>query len=462
MNKRILLVSPARNYPLGTGQYPSGALLLLGAILMREGNIVKVVHMAADRVAVADFVALLTDFGPDIVGFTASTYQTRHTRILSSIVKKFNKDIMTVAGGLHPSALKSEFLKTFPDVDVVVYGEGEHAIVALSKGVPLSGIRGICYRDGDVVTNPPEPMLSPAELDTLPMPDKTLVNFKQYSGLFPVGRRPCMFLMSSRGCPFNCRFCSKSIYGNTLRLRSPDNVMEEIEVLHGHWGVREIHLSDDTFNANLDWAHGLLDKIINKGYNKKLIFRVALRVNEKILNAELLKHLKAAGVWFIYYGVENGNQGMLDRMGKGITVAEIKRAFKLTCEVGINTEAFFIIGMPGETVGTVKDSYNLYREIRPWWGGFSKAVPFPGTLFTQEVKAKGHLLCDNYDDFNPSDMMVRTDTMSADELNMWTNRLNQMTRKSKILKPKQMMYLAIDQARSVISEKMWTKPGGSI
>jgi len=271
-----------------------------------------------------------------------------------------------------------------------------------------------------------------------------------------------MFIQSSRGCPWHCEFCSKSIYGNTLRLRSPDNVMEEIEILHKDWGVREVHLSDDTFNANLDWAHNLLDRIITKGYNKKLVFRVALRVNEKILDRELLEHLKAAGVWFIYYGVENGNQGMLDRMGKGITITEIKRAFKLTREVGIRTEAFFIIGMPGETVQTIQDSYNLYREIKPWWGGFSKAMPFPGTPFTQEVKARGHLLCDNYDLFNPSDMMVRTDALTADELNKWTDIMNRMTRKSKIINPKQMMYLAIDQVKSVVEEKIWTKPGGSI
>ena len=459
---RILLVSPARNYPMGTGQYPSGALLLLGAILKKESNVVKVVHMAADRVSIADFTSMLKDFNPDLVGFTVSTYQTKFTRILSNIVKTFDRKVVTVAGGLHPSALKSEFLVMFPDIDVVVYGEGEHAIVSMSKGVPLSRIKGICYRDNGIVINPLEPMLQTAELNSLPMPDRTLINFKRYSGLFPVGRRPCMFIQSSRGCPWHCEFCSKSIYGNTLRLRSPDNVMEEIEILHKDWGVREVHLSDDTFNANLDWAHNLLDRIITKGYNKKLVFRVALRVNEKILDRELLEHLKAAGVWFIYYGVENGNQGMLDRMGKGITITEIKRAFKLTREVGIRTEAFFIIGMPGETVQTIQDSYNLYREIKPWWGGFSKAMPFPGTPFTQEVKARGHLLCDNYDLFNPSDMMVRTDALTADELNKWTDIMNRMTRKSKIINPKQMMYLAIDQVKSVVEEKIWTKPGGSI
>ena len=461
MSKKILLVSPLRNYPIGNEQYPSGALLILGTILRKQGHTVKLVHMVADRLDAAGFGEALVDFKPDIVGFTVTTYQTKSTRELLKITKVVNKDITTVVGGAHPSALKSEFLTSFPDTDIVVYGEGEQTITDIAQEKPLAQVANICYRDNGVVTTS-KVLAPPADLDSLPPIDTGLLTLKGYSGLFPVGRRPCMFVMSSRGCPFSCSFCSKSVFGNTLRLRSPEGIVDEVGRLYRDWGVREIHFADDTFNANLKWAYRLLDLIIKNEYHKKLTFRIALRVNEKILDMELLEHLKRAGVWFIYYGVENGNQAMLDRMHKGITVEEVKRAFRLTRKAGIKTEAFFIIGMPGETVETIQDSYNLYKEIKPWWGGFSKAMPFPGTAFTQEVRDKGYLLCSDYDDLNPSRIVVRTDAMTAGELDRWTDAMNLMTRWDKIRKPKQMVYLAVDQVKNVIAEKIWTKPGGSI
>ena len=451
--KNILLVSPARNYPMANEMYPSGALLLLGTMLRKQGHNVKVVHMVADKVDRASFQGILRQTRPDIVGFTVSTYQTAMTRLLSMDAKARNPNTVIVAGGSHPSALGADFLKDFPCVDVSVYGEGESALTQLCLDDNLRNIRGIHYRGlrrGEVVTNPPQPLLANDALDALPFPDKSLIDFGRYSGLFPVGRRPCMFVMSSRGCPYQCSFCSKSIYGNTLRLRSPENIIGEVERLYWDWGVREIHFGDDTFNANRGWASDLLDLIIKRGLHRKLVFRVALRVNEKILDMELLRHLKAAGVWFIYYGVENGDQGMLDRMQKGITVAEVERAFRLTHSIGLKTEAFFIIGLPGETRETIQASRDLYKRIRPFWGGFSRALPFPGTAFTTAAERDGNLLSKDYDTFCPGTMAVRTDSLTAEELDRAVVSANRMARWGKLSHPKQVMYALGDKIREQI------------
>jgi len=735
MAKKVLLVSPLRNYSMersmGNEMYPSGALLLLGTMLKEQGYTVKVVHMVADKVDQYTLASILTDFDPDIVNITVSTYQTMWTKTVSGLAKAHNRKTTVIAGGSHPTALKGEFLAAFPDVDIVVYGEGEKSLLALVSGEPLSAINGICYRDnGKTITNEPRPLLTVGELDALPYPDKSLVDFNRYAGLYPVGRRPSMFIMSSRGCPYsclqgdtlidtlegmtpirelvglsgvkvltrnpntlvpeyadapviaktgtnralvrvrfddgthidctpdhrfkvfkngnqfcdirerdieakdleqgqsvravkydihptlgyvdvvygrhkrikqhrlvmegvlrrqlsvkdvihhidrcktnnaisnlaltdnashvpnyhpeisermkndnpmcrpavqrkmsetmkrlcsegviipfmctadginiireiarkrgfsdanpakvarrkrlaeinhkvvsvetpkdredvyclqvpdydwfyangvlvhNCTFCSKTIYGNTLRLRSPENIMEEVEHLYHNWGVREIHFGDDTFNANLNWAHELLDLIISRGYHKKLVFRVALRANQGIINYELLNHLKSAGVWFAMLGVENGNQAMLDHMKKGITVPEVKRAFKMLHEVGIKTEAFFIVGMPGETAQTIEDSYRLYKEIKPYWGGFSRAMPFPGTGLTEELRESGNLLCEDYDQFGPSCKAVRTDAMSADDIEKAVDVLEKMARRDKMKHPKQLMYAVKDK-----------------
>jgi len=448
--KRVLLVSPLRNYSmagsLGNEMYPSGALLLLGTLLREQGHEVKVVHMVADKMDIPGFDDLLRDFRPDIVGFTVSTYQTKITRVLLRKTKEYNREVITVAGGAHATALGAQFLHDFPHTDIVVHGEGEYTMSFIAKEIPWKHISGIHYRDGnEIISTAPPALLSIDALNDLPRPDKSLINFKRFVGLFPVGRRPSMFIMSSRGCPYQCIFCSKSIYGNTLRLRSPESIMAEVEHLYRNWGVREIHFGDDTFNANLDWAHRLLDLIITRGYHKKLIFRVALRVNKKILDLDLLYHMKAAGVWFIMFGVENGNQDMLNHMRKGITVEEVKRAFTLARSVGIKTEAFFIIGMPGETVQTIQDSYELYQEIKPFWGGFARAMPLPGTAFTTEVVASGHLLCEDYDEYGPSCKAVRTDTLSADDIDMWMAKMDRMTRWDKMSHPKQLMYAVKDK-----------------
>lgn len=443
---RILLVSTLRNYHMNNEMYPSGALLLLGSLLRKHGHTVKVAHMVADKVSVERFTGILQEFHPSIVGFTVSTYQTKYTKIISRQVKEFNVGIVTVAGGAHPTALGMGFLNEFPDIDILVYGEGEMAFLDIAKGIPLVDIKGIYFRSNQHLIPTGTSQLI-TNIDDFPLPDKSLINFKAYSGLFPVGKRPSMFIMSSRGCPYKCTFCSKSIYGNTLRLRSPGNIMEEVELLYKDWGVREIHFGDDTFNANRKWANDLLDLIINRGYNKKLSFRVALRVNESILDMELLKHLKSAGVWFVYYGVENGNQDMLDHMCKGITIPEVKRAFALTHSINIKTEAFFIVGMPGESVQTIRDSYNLYKAIKPFWGGFSRAMPFPGTKFTEEVGLKNHLLSVDYDNFTPSSMVVRTDTMTSNELEYWVRILNRMADMDKMKHPKQLMYALIEKAK---------------
>ncbi|KKN39674.1 hypothetical protein LCGC14_0741090 [marine sediment metagenome] len=446
--KNILLVSPSRNYPMGNEMYPSGALLLLGTMLRKQGHNVKVVHMVADKVDRLGFYGILRDVRPDIVGFTVSTYQTRMTGLLSMDVKRYNTDIITVAGGSHPSALGLDFLLSFPGIDVSVYGEGEGALTDIARGVPFRNLKGVHYRHrrgGTLGTNAPPPLLTGEALDALPLPDKTLIDFKQYSGLFPVGKRPCMFVMSSRGCPYQCSFCSKSVYGNTLRLRSPEGIMEEVELLYRDWGVREIHFGDDTFNANREWANELLDLVIKRGFRKKLVFRVALRVNEKILDMDLLRHLKAAGVWFIYYGVENGDQDMLDRMHKGITVAEVERAFRLTHSIGLKTEAFFIIGLPGETRETIQASRDLYKRLRPFWGGFSRALPFPGTAFTAEAERDGNLLSKDYDTFGPGTMAVRTDALTAAELDWEVVSANRMADFDKMKHPKQMAFAIKDK-----------------
>jgi anaerobic magnesium-protoporphyrin IX monomethyl ester cyclase len=426
--KRVLLVSPERHFTMSSEMYPSGALLLLGTMLKKRGHEVKMVHMVADRVSEDELVAsVLREFKPDIVGITVSTFQVKQAKSLSEKIKKLDENVKVIIGGPHPSAFKQHALDGFAFADVAVIGEGEQSTIEITEDVPLAQVKGICYREGpDTIFNPRGDLL--ADLDSLPFPDLGFVDLNKYLGPHPMGKRPSMFMMASRGCPFQCTFCSKSIYGDNVRFHSPDYVISQVEYLNKYFGVREIFFQDDTFNVNRQWAESILHQIISKGLNKKMIFRTDFRVNEKLVDLELLRLVRRAGFWLLFYGVESGNQSMLDRMKKGISVDEVRRAFRLSHEAGIKTEASFVIGLPGETESTIVDSIKLWREIKPDWTGFSRAIPFPGTLFEDEVRRKGHLLVSDFESYSVGKTMVRTDEMTAEQLEDWARRCDRYSR----------------------------------
>ena len=146
-----------------------------------------------------------------------------------------------------------------------------------------------------------------------------------------------------------------------------------------------------------------------------------------------MEEMKATNFWLIFFGVENGNPEMLKSMKKGITVDEIKRAFSLCHKVGIKTEASFIIGMPNETLQTIRDSEKLWRDIKPYWCSFSRAIPFPATEFYGIVKEKGHLLTQNFEDYQLNMTLVRTDELDKDTLEREAQRLNKLAMRQKAM-----------------------------
>jgi len=373
---------------------------------------------------------LVMAFQPDIVGLSVTTFQTKSTKVITKLVKEVNPDVQVIIGGSHPSALREEVLTDFPDVDIAVLGEGERTIQEIVDNKRLQGIKGICYRVGtEEVITATRPLIK--NLDDLPLPNLDLIQLGNFSCPAPIGQTPSMSVMGSRGCPFHCQFCSKAIFGNSVRLRSPVRVVDEVSMLHKAWGIREIFFLDDTFNLKRDWAMEIFELLIKRGLNK-LRYKIPFRVNEKLVDVELLKLAKRAGVWLIFYGVESGNQDMLDRMHKGIKLEEIRRAFRLTHEAGIKTIASFIVGYPGETNETVRQSLAFAKEIKPFWVGFSRLTPFPGTGVEAIVKSNNHLLDDNYDNYRPDKVLARTHALSGDDIDRWAKRLDGWAYNSKI------------------------------
>lgn len=416
MRKKILLINPSQNRSYvnrQVGIYPSGALTLIGTMCQNQGHIVKIVDATVDNINVSEMKSLISSFNPDIVGITINTFQTKNAKIWLITVKEVNSNILTVVGGPHPSALGIEIFKDFQNIDISVIGEGEFTFLEIVDGKKLEEIKGICY-DGKI--NDPRP--ASTNLDHIPLTNFELVDLSKYSGISGLGKS--MFIMASRGCPSRCIYCNKSVFGTRVRYRSPIKVIEDIKHMHEKYGINEIYFQDDTFNLNRAWIEEILNLIIENKLNIDINYRVAFRANKNLVDEKLLKLAKSANITEIFYGVESGNQEMLNRMQKALTIEEIKRAFKLTHEAGIKTIAAFIIGLPGENVKTIQDTVNIWKEINPTYCGFTLATPFPNTVFQTDIITKNHLIHTNYDNYRLGGSYVRTDELSRTELEFYS------------------------------------------
>lgn len=417
---KVLFISPSTRH-LGTALtvYPPLGILYMASVLLKSGYEVKVIDADIDNLSPEDVQAAAESFGPDFVGLTMNTLQSGSAFKIAECLKKQNPDVRIIAGGPHPSALRGEVLRRCPSIDAIIFGEGEEAlpelIAAFLDGGDLGRVDGVCFRDGDVIkTNLPRGPIS--DLDSLPRPALDLaMPIRRYHGAYPIGGRPSIHMMASRGCPFHCTFCSSAVYGKKLRLRSTESVLSEIEWLRDKFQVREIFFQDDTFNFNREWLESLCHGIIERGLNEMVRFKCSFRANEKMVDLNLLKLVKKAGFWMIFYGVESGNQDILNSLKKNLTLAELERAFRLTRKAGIKTYASFMIGNLNETRETVWDTIRFARRLRPDYYGFAVATPYPGTELYEEAKIKGYIRAD-FDDYDLHRYVMVTEHLGPDEV----------------------------------------------
>jgi len=196
-------------------------------------------------------------------------------------------------------------------------------------------------------------------------------------------------MMTSRGCPFKCSFCSNPVWNHIVRMRSPINVVDEMEYLYKKYRVQGIFFFDDTFNLQPKWVDELCDEIIKRGLHKKLVWRAVCRVNKNLVSLDLFSKMKEAGCWMLSFGVESGNQYVLDINKKGITLDEARNAVQTAKKIGLKTGAFFMIGNIGENTDTINDTINFAIELQPHFCQFNIATPYPGSeLFNIVMKDK--------------------------------------------------------------------------
>jgi len=379
---KIALINPNFNGSLESKRnyIPLGLAYIAAVLRDSKRHEIKVIDAAALNLSNDKVEEELKNFGAEIVAVGAVTDLLEAALNVCGIAKKLG--IKTVIGGVHPTTLPQETL-SFKEVDIVIIGEGEYTLLELAdfleKKKDLKKVKGIIFKKNIngkikfIKTHGREPI---ENIDNLPFPARDLFPWKLYSSYSSIVRKvPCMHIMTSRGCPFKCTFCASQSLWKGCTWRSPKSIADEIEHLIKKYNVKELYLFDDTFNLNLKRCEEICEEIIKRK------IKISLRVQARVapMNMDILKKMKKAGVWCVYYGIESGNQEVLNDIKKAIRIEDIKKAFKMTEEAGIRTFGFFIIGLPKDTKKTIQDTLNLALELNPDFVNFSILVVYPGT-----------------------------------------------------------------------------------
>jgi anaerobic magnesium-protoporphyrin IX monomethyl ester cyclase len=418
---RILLVSPKSGAWTSPELLPAG-LAYLAASLEQAGHTVQV-HDAVtedDTVEQRLDAAVARGQAYDMVGITAVTPMIHEVWRIAT--EAHRRGATTVLGGPHATILPEESLAR-QEVDLVVRGEGEDAVVEIasacahiarepkSRDAALATIDGLSFKreDGELVNNPIRPLRG--DLDSLPLPAYHLFQVERYSNLQPLtdGRDPharAFTSLTSRGCPYQCTYCSKSITGRTWRPRSIAGVVHEWAWLTRDLRATEIGLADDVFNLDLERAKELCRALIAEGLTGVPWITIhGMRAHPSDL--ELFQLMKLAGCKRVGFGVESGNQSILDSIKKQQTVGQVRAAFRNAKRAGLETMGFFMFGLPGETAATMDDTIALAMDLDPDMANFMITAPLPGTELYATVIQDGHLFSTDWTDFAIHDNKAR-------------------------------------------------------
>ena len=396
--------------------FPLG-LAYIASYLQTNGIEVKIIDALAEgwrvrqeensiiRVGLAhkQITDMVSGFSPDAVGISCMfTSQSGNLHETAFSIKNELPDIPVIAGGAHASVAPDVVLRD-SNIDFVVHGEGEHTMLGLMRhlegSIDISEVKGIHYRyEGEIAfTGQRQPIM---KLDSLPQPAYSLLPMDEYfrsgeAGMAPrsATRKKWMSVITSRGCPFRCNFCSVNLVsGRIWRARSPASVLDEIEYLKEKYMVEHIFFEDDNLTFDPSRAEAIFNGIIERGIN--ITWETPNGIRADRLTASLVDSMKKSGCTGLTIAVESGDQEFLyNTIKKNMDLKKLEYAVKIIKNKGIDLSAFFIIGIPGETEKTVTKTINFSRKLArkgviPY---FNIAVPLLGTEMYRDAKAKKYL-----------------------------------------------------------------------
>ncbi|RLI49168.1 MAG: B12-binding domain-containing radical SAM protein [Candidatus Thorarchaeota archaeon] len=413
---KVLLLSPPTTTEikkvLGIANPPLG-LAYLASVVRNKGHDVKIIEAVGENKTFEDIRKEIVRYDPDIVGITATTSMIPDAYIVAKIAKRTRPDAIVVIGGPHVTFVPELTLKECPDIDIVVRGEGEQTFAELLDEVKnhnnYERILGIAYRarNGTIRLTPSRPLIE--NIDSIKKPAFDLINWDTYE--FSGVRYAT--IITSRGCPFQCIFCSSSLhFGKKYRPHSVERVLSEIKILYEKYKIREIEFLDDTFTLNRKRAREIAHEIIKEGFD--LSWAVSSRVDtfDKLTG----EYMRKAGAHTVYFGLESGTQKILDYVGKRITLQQSREAVRIAKEIGLKTLGSFIIGFPQETKDDIERTISFAKHVGVDYAQFTIATPFPGTRLWHEALKNDLLLTNNWRKYTATTAVMKSYHLSPKQI----------------------------------------------
>jgi anaerobic magnesium-protoporphyrin IX monomethyl ester cyclase len=403
---KIVLVLPSENiriqYNLSNNVkvniLPPLGVCYLASVLQKAGHAVSIIDATPLNLSIETLTEKILFEKPDMVGLSLYTYTADIGLSLAKSLK-LKTSIPIIVGGAHATALPRYFLNPDTAIDVVVIGEGEETLLDLVENwkkdhwsKSLNEIKGIAFRNnfGKIIIND---LRKPVDMEKIPFPARELLDHSLYIQLPYVCKRPPVTnIATSRHCPHGkCTYCSVNINSKSQYRRfSTRRVITEIKFLIDKYGIKEFYFWDEVFTVNEEWVVEFCSLLLQEGID--IAWTCYGRIN--LVTQKMLQAMAKAGCWYILYGIESGNQMLLDKVEKGINLNDVRRVISWTKESGIEVMDAFQFGLPGETAELAEETIKFAMKLNLDYAHFSFTTPFPGTKLYKSAREEGILKSD--------------------------------------------------------------------
>ena len=402
---KTILINPNSRRKFGGSEKVSSIIHPLGlayiaAVIREEGFEVNMLDAEALDLGDEDILKNIGNYDPAVIGFSAKTPGINKVFNLCSKIKEQFPLKKIVLGGPHPTALPEEAVEK-DYVDFVVVGEGETTFLELVRELESNKnnfpqIKSLIFKDkGNIVVNSRRDSIT--DIDSLPYPAYDLLPLNRYKSADSRYEKFASIL-TLRGCSGKCLYCNKQVFGNHVIMRSAKNIVEEIKFLIKQYGFKEFHMVDDLFTNDRSRVIEFCNILIKE--KMKIVWKCGNGVRVGTVDLELLKIMKAAGCYSISYGVESGNQEILNKMKKGQTLKQVENAVFWTKKAGIECVCFFMFGNIGENEKTMRETIEFAKRLDPDFALFSIMVPYPATEIRSIIEKDGKILETNWDNYD--------------------------------------------------------------
>ncbi|MFH1850448.1 MAG: radical SAM protein [archaeon] len=390
--KKILLINPPATLSKGINEstmYPPIGLGYLSSYLKKYATInqyhVRIIDANALGLGLEAVLKEASAFRPDVVGIHMNVILAASGIQIAKAIKAAH-DAMVCIGGPLTSSNPEEML-ALSGADIAFVGESEQTFLEICEGRQPDKVAGVAYlKKGKFFRTEPRKLIE--DLDAIPFPDYDIMpplrKYESRARRFPVG-----VIMSSRGCPYQCTFCNSSIFGKRYRARSPENVVDEIEMLVRKYGIGQLDVLDDNFTLDIERAGRILDLIIERKLDILINLQNGVRADR--LTWDIVMKMKRAGVFKAGVGIESADGDVLKSIRKSLDPDKVIRALAWFRKAGIITVGFFILGFPNDSRESIERTIRFAIKSNPSIANFCMLTPFPGTEMYESMKKSGLL-----------------------------------------------------------------------